>query len=175
MYRGLPGRRSINIYIYIYFKMRRPSPTRFDSHSTHPDPQTQPSHAPSVTVATAAFAASAATKWLWPGHGLRPGPRRSPCSDPPGAQHPKRIISGRGGRRHSVLVLFLFLLLLLWRWRLWDSKGYHGVHEHMIGTGGTAAQQWCVLSIEKQHVERRKKDCQQLPVVVFWLPPPAVM
>jgi hypothetical protein len=36
-----------------------------------------------------------------------------------------------------------------------DSKGYHGVHAHMIGTGETAAQQWCVLSIEKQHVEGR--------------------
>jgi hypothetical protein len=56
-----------------------------------------------------------------------------------------------------------------------DSKSYHGVHAHMIGTGETAAQQWCVLSIEKQHVEGREKDCQQLLVVVFWLPPPAVM
>jgi hypothetical protein len=60
-------------------------------------------------------------------------------------------------------------------WTLLDSKGYHSVHAHMIGTRETAAQQWYVLLIEKQHVEGREKDCQQLPVVVFWLPPPAVM
>jgi hypothetical protein len=32
----------------------------------------------------------------------------------------------------------------------------------------------CIID-RKQHVEVREKDCQQLPVVVFWLPPPAVM
>jgi hypothetical protein len=31
------------------------------------------------------------------------------------------------------------------------------VHAHMIGSRETAAQQWCVLSIEKQHVERRER------------------
>jgi hypothetical protein len=31
---------------------------------------------------------------------------------------------------------------------LWDGKGYHNVHAHATGTGETAAQQRCVLSIE---------------------------
>jgi hypothetical protein len=31
---------------------------------------------------------------------------------------------------------------------LWDGKGYHNVHAHTTGTGETAAQQRCVLSIE---------------------------
>jgi hypothetical protein len=32
----------------------------------------------------------------------------------------------------------------------------------------------CIID-RKQHVEERGGDCQQLPVVVFWLPPPEVM
>jgi hypothetical protein len=31
---------------------------------------------------------------------------------------------------------------------MWDGKGYHNVHAHTTGTGETAAQQRCVLSIE---------------------------
>jgi hypothetical protein len=31
---------------------------------------------------------------------------------------------------------------------LWDGKGYHNVHAHTTGTGETAAQQRCVLTIE---------------------------
>jgi hypothetical protein len=47
----------------------------------------------------------------------------------------------------------MYFLMLSRLCQLLDSKGYHGVHAHMIGTRETAAQQWCVLTIEKQHVE----------------------
>jgi hypothetical protein len=42
--------------------------------------------------------------------------------------------------------------------------------------GRTVAQQRCVLKIESSMQKREKeRNCQQLPVVVFWLPPPEVM
>jgi hypothetical protein len=46
-------------------------------------------------------------------------------------------------KEHSALLKVVDGAMLLL-----DSKGYHGVHAHMIGTRETAAQQWCVLSIE---------------------------
>jgi hypothetical protein len=58
---------------------------------------------------------------------------------------------------------------------VWDGKGYHNVHAYTTGTGENGCTTKVCIIDRKQHVEEREEDCQQLPVVVFWLPPPAVM
>jgi hypothetical protein len=47
---------------------------------------------------------------------------------------------------------------------------------HMIGTGGNGCTTMvCIINRKAACRKEREKDYQQLPVVVFWLPPPAVM